>query len=139
MTRGATDLGFATFQIDGNGLQTKDDLLDGLAVAAKFPSYFGRNWDAASDLLRDLSWVPAEGYVLIITASENLLRMGMRDFVTFMRVVEATIRDWRDERGEFGERAAPIAFHLVLCGANVLKAELGGLLTEPLCEHSSPV
>ena len=106
-----------------------------LAAAAQFPAYFGRNWDAVSDLLRDFSWAPARGYVLLITAADRLLQMGRRDFLTFIQVVEMAIRDWRDERGEYNERSGPIPFHLVLSGTQLLLSELRGTLTEPLCEH----
>ena len=131
------DLGFVEFKVDGHRVHTKDDLVDQLAESARFPSGFGRNWDAVSDYLRDLSWVPARGYVLLVTDGDNLIRLDRRDLVAFIGVVEATIQDWRDERGEYGERSAPIAFHLVLCGTNALKAEISKVLTEAFCEHST--
>jgi hypothetical protein len=49
--------------------------------------------------------------------------------------LEATVRDWRDERGEFGERTGPVAFHVIFSGCETLKESLLGELREPLCEH----
>jgi hypothetical protein len=39
------------------GLSGKTKLLDALRVALEFPAYFGRNWDALSDCLQDMSWI----------------------------------------------------------------------------------
>lgn len=36
----------------------KEQLLTTLAAQLEFPAYFGRNWDAADECLRDLSWIP---------------------------------------------------------------------------------
>jgi hypothetical protein len=45
----------------------KAQVLEALAKALAFPDWFGRNWDALEDCLADLSWKPAEGYVLLLT------------------------------------------------------------------------
>lgn len=37
-----------------------------------FPDYFGRNWDALHDFLKDMSWQPGSGYVLVIENSRLL-------------------------------------------------------------------
>ncbi|QDU81619.1 Barstar (barnase inhibitor) [Polystyrenella longa] len=38
--------------------------LDHLAEVLEFPSYFGRNWDALSDCLTDLSWLKCDEITL---------------------------------------------------------------------------
>jgi hypothetical protein len=43
----------------------KEELLDNIAAALAFPSWFGRNWDALEDCLTDLSWREAPGYLLL--------------------------------------------------------------------------
>jgi hypothetical protein len=48
----------------------KDALLERMARALAFPHWFGRNWDALEDCLTDLSWRPADGYVLLFEDSE---------------------------------------------------------------------
>lgn len=47
------------------GIARKDDLLLELAESLSFPDYFGQNWDALDECLRDLSWLPA-GAVSIV-------------------------------------------------------------------------
>jgi RNAse (barnase) inhibitor barstar len=50
----------------GGRLRRKQDLLRALADGLKFPDYFGWNWDALEECLRDLSWLDApDGVVLL--------------------------------------------------------------------------
>ena len=56
-------LNFARVPLDG--IHTKEDLLDRIALAISFPEWFGRNWDALEDCLTDLSWCPAQGHVFV--------------------------------------------------------------------------
>jgi hypothetical protein len=37
-----------------------------LGQALRFPSYYGVNWDAADECLADMSWEPADGYVVLL-------------------------------------------------------------------------
>jgi RNAse (barnase) inhibitor barstar len=70
--------GIAAFDLNGEPIRTRDDLLRGIADAMQFPDYFGMNWDAVIDCLRDLAdRHPAEGYVLFVHAAEGLWRQGL--------------------------------------------------------------
>src|SRR3546814_3290587 len=62
----ARELGHAVAAIDLAGCRDKDDVLDRFAAALHSPDWFGRNWDALADCLGDLSWWPAEGYLLLL-------------------------------------------------------------------------
>jgi RNAse (barnase) inhibitor barstar len=137
VVRAGTDLDFVTIELDASRIGAKIDFMNELSAAAKFPAYFGQNWDSVSDLLRDLSWMPAKGYVLLITNGDHLMQMESRDIAILFQVIEAAIQNWRDERGEYNERTTPIPFHLVLCGANELRTKLAHYLTEPFCDHPS--
>ena len=50
------------------GANDKDAIIARIAKALAFPKWFGNNWDALEDSLADLSWLPAQGYVLLIEA-----------------------------------------------------------------------
>jgi RNAse (barnase) inhibitor barstar len=67
-----TERGIGLVRIEGEAITGDGELLDALAVGFSFPDYFGRNWDALEECLRDLSWLPAEGYVLVVRDSESL-------------------------------------------------------------------
>lgn len=51
--------------IDGRSLGNKQALLAALARALDFPGYFGGNWDALEECLRDMSWRDGQIGVLI--------------------------------------------------------------------------
>src|SRR6266852_9437625 len=63
----------------GMKMTTVSALFDEFAAALQFPSYFGENWDAFDECLTDLDWLPAEGYVLLITNSTHLLEAEPSD------------------------------------------------------------
>jgi hypothetical protein len=49
-------------------------LLACIAEAMRFPDYFGGNWDAFDECLRDMEWLPSKGYVLVVDGSMSLWR-----------------------------------------------------------------
>ena len=54
------------------GAAGKEALLERVARALDFPSWFGGNWDALEDCLSDLSWSGAAGHVLLIEGGADL-------------------------------------------------------------------
>src|SRR6266478_2963181 len=59
--------------IRGRKARTRQGLFDEFAAALQFPCYFGENWDAFDECLSDLEWLPADGYLLLVTQSAHLL------------------------------------------------------------------
>lgn len=58
----------ALHRISLAGAKTKKAVLSRIADAMKFPAWFGANWDALEDGLKDLSWSDADGHVLLFSA-----------------------------------------------------------------------
>jgi RNAse (barnase) inhibitor barstar len=50
---------------------SKAELLVAFAKAFEFPDWWGRNWDALQDCMRDLSWLEKPGYVLGIRLPDD--------------------------------------------------------------------
>jgi RNAse (barnase) inhibitor barstar len=48
------------------GIRSKQKLLAVLADKLRFPGYFGWNWDALDECLRDLAWLPPSRPVVIV-------------------------------------------------------------------------
>lgn len=65
--------GIEVAELDGGSLATDAELLGAVARALRFPDYFGVNWDALDECLRDLGdWLPAAGYVLVVRRAATL-------------------------------------------------------------------
>lgn len=66
----------------------KDTLLDRLAKAGNFPSWFGHNWDAAWDCLTDSD---IEYLTLDLTSTNDINR---EDFQIFKHLIKDAFRDF---------------------------------------------
>lgn len=103
--------GVAAFDLSGESIRSKDDLLRAIAEAMRFPDYFGMNWDAVIDCLRDLAdRTPAEGHVLFVHAAERLWRTGLPWVGQFVEV-------WLTAAEEAAHDGAPL--HLVFVGTSL--------------------
>lgn len=69
--------GFSAIRVDFAGVQDKNELLERIASAMKFPDLFGANWDALADSLRDLSWLDPKGVLIVLENSRELWRQPM--------------------------------------------------------------
>lgn len=102
MQRLATELGFRYIIINGSAISIKEDLFDHLSNELNFPEYFGHNWDALLDCLRDLdSWLPAKGYVLFYKNPNNLIMKSLSEFKTFLEIVEEASEFWNSQGVRF--------------------------------------
>ncbi|MGY4386980.1 RNAse (barnase) inhibitor barstar [Streptomyces sp. TE12347] len=60
-------------RLDGREMGDTDAVFLQFYDRLKLPDYFGWNWNALFDCLRDLHWLPAEHYVLVIEAADEIL------------------------------------------------------------------
>lgn len=68
--------GLMLIDVDMAAVHSKGEFLAAMAQALRAPDWFGLNWDALADVLGDLSWLPAGGYVLLLQGDE---RLGLND------------------------------------------------------------
>jgi Barstar (barnase inhibitor) len=103
--------------IRGRKTRTKNALLEEIATAFEFPTYFGKNWDALDECITDLDWLPsADGYVLYLTSADEVLADESESSIrTFVSVLNYAVREWATEvaLGEPWDRP-PTAFSVVL-------------------------
>ena len=112
-SRIAAPAGFALRVADGRRGRTKATLLAELVRALDAPASCSRNWDAFEECLADLEWLPAAGYVLVVTDADQMLSAVPEDYHTFIDIVENVAREWATARaGEWPRDAVP--FHLCL-------------------------
>lgn len=86
------DRGWTMFHVDGSTAVDKRSFLAAMATGCGFPQWFGHNWDALSDALRDLSWVPAPGYVLLIDHSARI--RAHRDWALVTEIFDEAVSRW---------------------------------------------
>jgi RNAse (barnase) inhibitor barstar len=61
----AAEPGTKVFYLDGKKINSKETFLSKAAEAMQFPAYFGANWDAFDECITDLTWCPAQRYVIL--------------------------------------------------------------------------
>jgi hypothetical protein len=72
----------------------KAELLDALAGALEFPRWFGRNWDALEDCLADLSWLSAQGHLILVEGGERLPR---EDLEVLCGILQTAAAVWAEQ------------------------------------------
>ncbi len=74
------------------GLASSEALLHALYEKARLPNYFGFNWDALSDCLRDLHWIEKHDIVLL---HADLPALPSADLRTYLDVLAECVASWR--------------------------------------------
>lgn len=91
----ARDAGLRVLRVDLEDCRDKRTLLMRLAAQLDFPSGFGANWDALSDALRDLAWLPASsGYALLLESAAALRTAAPRDFGILLDLLDEAAQSW---------------------------------------------
>lgn len=84
--------------IDLTGVTDKAGFLTAVATALHFPAHFGHNWDALSDCLTDLSWLPpAPGYAIAFDHADGFAAAAPDDFATALAIFQDAADVWREE------------------------------------------
>ncbi len=96
--------------IQGKKCRTPSSLFSEFARALAFPDYFGHNWDALEECLADLDWLPAKGYILLITDTQAVLPEDEEEYDTLLEVLDDAGEAWSKGQTADG-RCAP--FHVV--------------------------
>ena len=95
------DAGLLARRIDLSGCDGKSALLLRMATILDFPDSSGRNWDALSDSLRDLEWLPAPGYVLLFEQAHDLRECNEADFDTLLDILDEASQAWASDDTPF--------------------------------------
>ena len=74
-------------------LPDKDALVSWYAGALGMPEYFGANWDAFDECLRDLSWINERRVVLYHQVVP--LEANPKDQKIYIEVLASAVRDWK--------------------------------------------
>ncbi len=70
-----------------------DDLHKELSDILKFPNYYGENWNALYDCLRDFGWIDMKGIVLVHIAIPSLSDFELK---TYIEILFESAKDWKE-------------------------------------------
>jgi len=104
--------GLALKVIKGRHCKTPDNLFTEFARALEFPDYFGHNWDALEECLVDLEWLPARGYIFLITDATHVLPDDEAEYETFLEILRDAGEAWGNGQAGMGARRAT-PFHVL--------------------------
>ena len=114
--------GYALKIIKGRHCATPAHLFAEFSQVLEFPDYFGHNWDALEECLADLEWLPAKGYILLITEAGHVLPDDEEEFETFLEILRDAGEAWGNgQAGMSTPRATP--FHVLFVVSEQEKAK----------------
>lgn len=103
--------------LDGMKMISIEGVYHEVAMAFKFPDYFGKNFNALFDMLTDLSWFSEDNYIVIIKNAEQMLSdaAGTEALEGFLEILSEVGKEWSIpiEEGEEWDRPC-IPFHTIL-------------------------
>ena len=108
--------------VKGRLCNTPATLFAEFARALEFPDYFGHNWDALEECLADLEWLPAKGYILLITDADQVLSNDETEYETFLEILRDAGEAWGSGQAGMGARQAT-PFHVLFAVAEGEKAK----------------
>jgi hypothetical protein len=91
---------FVVARLDATRMPDADHAFYEFSDALLFPGYFGWYWDALSDCLRDLNWLPAEGYLIVLENAPRLLSSSTEDRHTLFRILSLAVHHWASPFGQ---------------------------------------
>ncbi|MGW9214229.1 barstar family protein [Embleya sp. NPDC055664] len=101
-------------RLDGARMLDSQGVLESFSSELKFPFQFGWNWPALAEYTRDLSWIPADRYLLLILRAELLLRDEPEGKRVVSEILNRTARHFGTSPGQPAKPAGTeVAFNTV--------------------------
>lgn len=87
----------AFFHLEGQKIEKKEQFLNHAAVAMKFPSHFGNNWDAFYDCITDFEWQESDHYVIYFDHTDAFADHHESQLETVIELFQDAVKFWKDE------------------------------------------
>ena len=97
----AVESGAAWVEANLAAVRDKAGLMRAIAGAFGFPQWFGQNWDALSDSLQDLAWLPATGYVLHLRNASAARQALGAEWETLLQIARESASFWKNRGRPF--------------------------------------
>jgi hypothetical protein len=92
-----TDWGWYAGYINGKTVSDKSTFLVAAGQAFAFPEYYGRNWDAFEEMVNDLSWIPATGYILLYDYVYRFAAAQPNEWQIALSILQSASSNWQRE------------------------------------------
>lgn len=93
--------GWTALRLDLDGVRAKAELMRRCGDALGAPEWFGGNWDALADALKDLSWLPdAAGRLVAVTSWRGYAAERPDDWETLVEILEEAVDFWQEQGDE---------------------------------------
>src|SRR5690554_6694160 len=90
--------GYEVFVLDPDkNIKDKDELMNAFYYQAKFPDFFGANWDAVDECLNYYEHLPAKGYIFIYIKPSLLKEKSVQNFSILLDVMKDASSRWKKE------------------------------------------
>ena len=101
LARAAAAAGLMVIYVDIGHAHDKEDFLADASRAMRFPASFAGDWSAFAGGLKDLSWLQAKGWVLILEKSKHFCGGHGREFKEAMQAMAEAAEHWRGQDKPF--------------------------------------
>ena len=85
-------------------INSKEELFKILNIKLMLPDYFGFNWDALSDCLRDFHWITYQDIVLVHDELPTLDEITLNIYI---QVLIDAVNDWKEGEEHYFEIVFP--------------------------------
>lgn len=75
------------------GIDSKTALFRALVPALALPDYFGVNWDALEECLKDLSWIDKRAVAIV---HEDLPALQKKELTTYLSILSDSAAGWKE-------------------------------------------
>ena len=82
------------FYLDGKKITSKQAFLKQAAEAMEIPTYFGNNWDAFDECITDLTWCPAQRYVILYDYADIFAQAEPTQYQIALDILNSAKKYW---------------------------------------------
>ena len=91
----ADEHGWRFFHVDGSQVEDKRSFIRTAGEAMDFPAYSGQNWDAFEESIRDLTWTPAPGYLVLFDEPDQFAARDPEQWEVARSILHSAVDTWR--------------------------------------------
>ncbi|QSV62526.1 MAG: barstar family protein [Dolichospermum sp. DL01] len=82
------------FYLNGKKINSKQTFLKQAAEAIEFLAYFGANWDAFDECITDLTWCPAQRYVILYNHADIFAQAEPTQYQIALDILNSAKEYW---------------------------------------------